>query len=336
MNAKKERIIQIVVAVLFVMGALALWGALANAAPAQSKTTTKTDTRTDTETKISGNRIEIVNDDGSHHSYGVKVENGKYTILEDGEPLSEDRIVKHGNTRIVLDDEGRVVYQCIVDDEGNVTYSSNVAGDRPHAFAVSGLKRGLYLGVTIGEVDEALAAQLGLKEGQGLLVRSIIEDSPAEKAGLKSYDIITRIDNQEVNDISDLRKKLREIKEGDTITLSVLRQGKSTTIKAKPEKNEGNGFFPLDGKDFNFNFNKNFNKGIHYDFDPPPHTFRFYSQGGDDGDTSVGIIAPEYEKAMEDYQKQLENKQVELQKVQERLEKIEEKLQKLLEEKNAN
>lgn len=332
MNVNKERIIQIVVAVLFVMGALALWGALANAAVAQSKTKTKSETNI--KSGMANSRIEIVNDDGSHHSYVVKVGDGKYTILEDGEPLSEDRVLKHGNTRVVLDDEGRVVYQCIVDDEGNVIYSSTVPHDKARAFAISGLERGLYLGVTIGEVDEALAAQLGLKEGQGILVRSIIEDSPAEKAGLKSYDIITRIDNDEIHDISDLRKKLRELKEGDSITLSVLRQGKSTTIKAKPEKNEGNGFFPLDGKDFNFNFNKNFNDN--FDPDDLPHTFRFYSQGGDDGDTSVGIISPESQRTMKLYQKQLEDKQVELQKVQERLEKIEEKLQKLIEERNAN
>jgi len=315
----KERVIQIVVAVLFVMGALALWGALANAAEAKSK-------------DKSTSNITIVGDDGQQHSYVVQKQDGKWSILEDGEPLPEDRIIKHGNTRIVLDDDGRVVYQCLVDDEGNVIYSSTVPSGKSHSWTIGKMNQGLYLGVTIGEVDDAMTAQLGLDEDEGILVRSVIEDSPAEKAGLKAYDIITRIDGEEVSDISDLRKKLREIKEGDTITLTVLRKGKSITIKAKPEKNEGHGFFALDGKNFNFNFNKDFN----YDVDTPdlPHTFRFYSQGGDDDGASVGIISPT-EKALEAYQKKLEDKQVEMEDLQKRLEAIEKKLQKLLEERKS-
>jgi len=318
---KKERIIQIVVAVLFVMGALALWGALANAAEAKSK-------------DKSTSNITIIGDDGQPHSYVVQKLGAQWKILEDGDPLPEDRIIKHGNTRIVLDDDGRVVYQCLVDDEGNVIYSSTVPSGKPHSWAIAKMNQGLYLGVTIGEVDDAMAAQLGLDEDEGILVRSVIEDSPAEKAGLKAYDIITRIDDEQVNDISDLRKKLREIKEGDTITLTVLRKGKSTTIKAKPEKNEGHGIYAFDGKNFNFNFNKDFN----YDIDTPdlPRTFRWYSRGGDGDSGSVGIISPESEKALKLYQQKLEAKQVEMEDLQKRLEVIEKKLQKLLEQRKTN
>ena len=77
----------------------------------------------------------IVGDDGSQHSYEVKVDDGKQTILEDGKPLPKDRILSHGNTRVVLGDDGRVVYQYIVDDDGNVIYSSNVPSSTAHAFA---------------------------------------------------------------------------------------------------------------------------------------------------------------------------------------------------------
>jgi len=319
-TVNKDRLIQIVVAVLFVMSALALWGALANAAEAKSKAK-------------STSNITIVGDDGQQHSYVVQMDGAQWKILEDGEPVPEDRIIKHGNTHVVLDDDGRVVYQCLTDDEGKVIFSSTIPSGKSHSWTIAKMNQGLYLGVTIGEVDDAMAAQLGLDEDEGILVRSVIEDSPAEKAGLKAYDIITRIDNEQINDISDLRKKLRESKEGDTITLTVLRKGKSMTIKAKPEKNEGHGFFALDGKNFNFNFNKDFN----YDVDTPdlPQTFRFFGRGESDGGGSVGIISPE-EKAMEMYQHKLEDKQVELEEVQKRLEVIEKKLQKLLEQSKTN
>lgn len=320
MTVNKERVIQIVVAVLFVMGALALWGALANAAEAKSK-----DKSTST--------ITIVSDDGEPHSYVIQKDGKEWKILEDGEPVPEDRIIKHGNTRVVLDKDGRVVYQCLTDDEGKVIYSSTVPSGKSHSWTIGKMNQGLYLGVTIGEVDDAMAAQLGLGEDEGILVRSVIEDSPAEKAGLKAYDIITRIDDEQVNDISDLRKKLREIKEGDTITLTVLRKGKSTTIKAKPEKNEGHGIYAFDGKNFNFNFNKDFK----YDIDPPdlPHTFRFYGRGDGEDGGGVGIISPESEKALRLYEKQLQDKQVEMEDLQKRLEVIEKKLQKLLEQRKS-
>ena len=52
-----------------------------------------------------------------------------------------------------------------------------------------------YLGVATMEVSPELASQLKLSPGMGLVVNMVLPDSPAERAGVKQYDVITRLDN---------------------------------------------------------------------------------------------------------------------------------------------
>ena len=89
-----------------------------------------------------------------------------------------------------------------------------------------------WLGVSTEEVSEALASQLGLKPGQGLLVVYVAPDSPAAKAGIQKYDVLEELGDQMLTGPDQLRKLVQMQKEGDSIQLTLHRAGKKQTVSA--------------------------------------------------------------------------------------------------------
>lgn len=89
-----------------------------------------------------------------------------------------------------------------------------------------------WLGLSTGEVPEALAAQLGLKPGQGLVVDFVAPDSPAAKAGIQKFDVIEKLGDQRLVDPVQLRKLVQMEKAGDAIELTLYRGGKKETVSA--------------------------------------------------------------------------------------------------------
>ena len=92
------------------------------------------------------------------------------------------------------------------------------------------------IGVHCEPAGDALRAQLGLGEN-GLVVQTIIEDSPAAEAGLQVHDILVRIGDQELTEISQLLEAVQDAEE-TSLTLTVLRGGEEQTIKLTPAKRE--------------------------------------------------------------------------------------------------
>jgi len=86
------------------------------------------------------------------------------------------------------------------------------------------------LGIQIDPVGRQLGEYFGVKNGEGLLVRSVKKGGIAEKAGLKAGDVITRADNEKVSERSDLRKALRARKEGGKVALGIVRDKREQTI----------------------------------------------------------------------------------------------------------
>lgn len=94
-----------------------------------------------------------------------------------------------------------------------------------------------FLGVETGPVPPALVAQLGLTEGQGLVVNHVVPDSPAAGT-LKQHDILLKLDDQILIEQRQLAVLIRNHKEGDEVTLTYLRGGKQTTARVKLAKHE--------------------------------------------------------------------------------------------------
>ena len=93
-----------------------------------------------------------------------------------------------------------------------------------------GMGRG-RLGVQIQDLNAGLGEALGVPDGQGVLVTEVNDDTPAERAGMKAGDVITRVEDTDVNDVEDLRRALRE-REG-RVTITVVRKGVRRTVEAE-------------------------------------------------------------------------------------------------------
>ncbi len=97
-----------------------------------------------------------------------------------------------------------------------------------------------WLGVATEETSDALASQLGLESGQGLLVNYVEPESPAAKAGLQKHDVLVELGDQMLVLPAQLRKLVQLKKEGDTVKLVLHRGGKKQTVSAKLAKRTEN------------------------------------------------------------------------------------------------
>ena len=101
----------------------------------------------------------------------------------------------------------------------------------------SGLFRGSRLGVSVESMSEQLATYFGVKDGKGVLVTEVRENSAAAKAGLKAGDVILDVDGQKVASVNDLMGALAKKTEG-TLVVRLLRKGEEKTVNVTLEKVE--------------------------------------------------------------------------------------------------
>ena len=88
------------------------------------------------------------------------------------------------------------------------------------------------LGVTIQGVSQELADSFGLKKAQGALVSAVEARSPADKAGIKTGDIILAVDGRDIENSIDLPRVIGETRPGTAVTLKVWRQGETKELRA--------------------------------------------------------------------------------------------------------
>lgn len=87
----------------------------------------------------------------------------------------------------------------------------------------------LNLGVSIREVDENLAKQYEMP--QGLYVVEVTQFSPAEKAGIKGGDVITKFDGKRIKTFEELKEIRDSKKEGDTVRVEIVRNQETITVE---------------------------------------------------------------------------------------------------------
>ncbi len=98
-----------------------------------------------------------------------------------------------------------------------------------------------YLGVKYVELNDDYAYEFNLDRNRGAYLApsrngsTVIKDSPAAKAGLKEKDIIIKINGEEINENNSLISLVQKNKVGETIDVTVVRDGKEEVIKVKLE-----------------------------------------------------------------------------------------------------
>ena len=84
-------------------------------------------------------------------------------------------------------------------------------------------------GVSVQEYESRLGVKLSSEKG--IIIIEVQPDSPAAKAGIQSGDIITRIGNIEVSNMSQLKKDLYNYKKGDSANLTIIRNADEVNLK---------------------------------------------------------------------------------------------------------
>ena len=141
---------------------------------------------------------------------------------------------KSGQKRTVIIKDGKVI-------------TDNV---EPFDFEVLGLDgdllggRRAFLGVTLVDITPELREYYGADRDAGVLVSSLEDNGPADKAGVKVGDIITGVDGKDIASSYQLRKAMKDKKDGDPVRLDILRGRSRQTIVANVVEREGRGLLP--------------------------------------------------------------------------------------------
>lgn len=202
--------------------ALAALLATAGAAVAKDHVKVKEKTYVVTEDGEDKNiRVEVKEKDGERHVKVYEIRDGEEELVR--EFTGDDGVLELDDGRIfILDaDDGGHWFG----DVHGLDHDDVVLGGRDAYFF--GRTSGAYLGIHMQDLGEQLAAYF---EAEGVLVESVIEDSPAAKAGLAAGDVITRLGDDEISGPSDVTAFMAEREPGDEVRVTVKRKGKDKSF----------------------------------------------------------------------------------------------------------
>jgi serine protease Do len=154
--------------------------------------------------------------------------------------LQTDAAINHGNSGGALVNAGGqligIPSQILTPTDGNIglgfAIPSNMAKHVMDQLIATGTVRRAKLGVTVQGITPDLATSLGLSSTRGALVSGVEESSPAAKAGLRQGDVITSYNGRNVEDSNQLRNSVASTKPGASVSLQVLRNGRTETLQA--------------------------------------------------------------------------------------------------------
>ncbi len=125
--------------------------------------------------------------------------------------------------------------------------ADNEKAVRAFSFAFDG--DGGYLGVQTHEVTKENFSKFGLSSVRGVAIEKVVENSPAQAAGLQAGDVIVRIENEEITSVRKLTRLISEVAADHPVKITVLRAGSEQNITAtlgkRPMPKFENGSFAM-------------------------------------------------------------------------------------------
>ena len=97
-----------------------------------------------------------------------------------------------------------------------------------------------FIGVSIRDIDAKFAEEKSLKNLNGIYVNGLTENGSAEKAGIQLGDVITKIENFDINNVSALQEQVSKYHPGDKISVTLIRSGKEMTLPVVLKNKDGN------------------------------------------------------------------------------------------------
>jgi len=175
---------------------------------------------------------------------GIISAKGRATGLSDGsfeDFLQTDAAINQGNSGgALVNTHGELIginSQILSPSGGNIgigfAIPSNMARNVMDQLQRGGKVRRGKLGVGIQEITSELAKSLGLRDVRGVLVNSVDPDGPAERAGIRTGDIITAVNGIRVDDANTLRNHIAGTVPDTEITLQILRDGREQEVHTR-------------------------------------------------------------------------------------------------------
>jgi len=87
-----------------------------------------------------------------------------------------------------------------------------------------------FIGASVQKVTPEIGESLGINPARGALVADLVKDGPAERAGLKTGDVIVEFDRRPIKDSADLPQQVARVAPGSSVQIKVIRDGKETTL----------------------------------------------------------------------------------------------------------
>jgi membrane-associated protease RseP (regulator of RpoE activity) len=177
-------------------------------------------------------------------SSSIQSANGKIVIETEVNGKKETRVIDLNDPATAASMQGKVVITTDIDgkketrildlkDAGNIMEPFPF-DERPP------VRTGMvtYLGVATIELPREVSAQVPLPQETGLLIGAVAPGSPAEKAGLKESDVLSKLDDQILITPRQLAVLIANHKEGDPVKVTFYRKGLATEVSAILGKHE--------------------------------------------------------------------------------------------------
>lgn len=110
-----------------------------------------------------------------------------------------------------------------------------------------------YIGVQIQPINDTAAKALGLKSSLGALVANVIDDGPADNAGIETGDVIVEFDGMTIKSVDHLRNNVSISKPDVFYNLSIIRDGRKKSFKVKLETMPSDDQLAIDSQTENTN-----------------------------------------------------------------------------------
>jgi Do/DeqQ family serine protease len=155
--------------------------------------------------------------------------------------LQTDAPINQGNSGgALVNTRGELIginSQIMSSNGGNIgigfAIPSNMARNVMTQLISGGKMQRAMLGAGVQTMDSDLAQSFGMKDVKGVAITSVVPGSPAEKAGLKSGDVVLKLNGKDVDDANTLRNEIANMTPGSDVTLTVFRDGRQQDMHAR-------------------------------------------------------------------------------------------------------
>jgi hypothetical protein len=170
----------------------------------------------------------VISESDGDDTYTLTMSGDKIRVEHNGKKVPADRVVKKDGVVQVLDKDGAVAHEFKISQAGDAE-----APVPPAVVRVERAPRGA-MSVTVGSNPPPVMVGMLMEyveDEEGLVVQRVFDGLPAAKGGLEAGDVIVEIEGKKVENNESLRESLRSKNAGDSLALSVMREGTKKDLK---------------------------------------------------------------------------------------------------------